>query len=165
LICCLNSDCEYAFVVDADTLILRKRDFVNRDGDKHVLFPSEEMNSSYYTFLNNFKVCPEVPISTFISHQIFLKSSLLIEYAKRFGFSNIDEILERLEQVPEEHRGSSSVCIDFELYAQSALNLNRNSVYFLKWGNHSFVNRNPRTSKLIAILLRPLVCSISFHRR
>lgn len=165
LICCMNSECEYAFVVDADTLILRKRDFVNKNKDKHALFPSEELNSSYYTFLHNFKICPAAPNSTFISHQIFLQPKILIDYAKHFGFSSVDEILEKLALVPDEQRSASSVCIDFEFYAQSALNSNPDSVYLLKWGNVSFVNRNTRISSLVAKLLRPFVCSISFHRR
>lgn len=164
LLCCLQSTSDFAYVVDADTLILRRRDFVNPNGG-HALFPSEEFHSSYYAFLNKFGICSLSPSLTFVSHQIFLNTSHLKKFAFEYGFQDTTSILRKLELVPEDQREKSSICIDFEFYAQVVVRKNPSDIFFLKWGNLSLVNRGFRFSRIMALLLRPFFNSISFHSR
>ncbi len=119
-------------VLDADTILLKKREWFDKEG-RQVLFPSWEYNKPYYSLLNRFGLGLVVPKFTFVTHHMIMQEKIMREAMFKIGASSLNELIGLvLENVSE---GKSSFCMEYELYAQYLLNFREESYFLDKWSN------------------------------
>jgi len=129
-----TSESEGVLVLDADTLLLSPRIFLDRSG-KQILTPSVEFHRPYYAFLANADPFFGEMNDSFISHHMLMqpaiaKSALSIwqnslEILTNFVF----EFYNRDEKNP--------FCLCFEVYAQFLVTHRKEKFVFAKWSNLS----------------------------
>ena len=120
-------------VCDADTLLLRKRLWLNSDGVQ-ILSPSWEYTRSYYKFLNMFNLVDIHPKYTFVSHHMLMQPNFLRNALIFMDWSDLDRIIYDLIQ-SFDGIDQSPFCIEYELYAQFMMKFNPDKVQLIKWGN------------------------------
>jgi hypothetical protein len=132
-----STDSEYDFVliIDSDTVLLRKRNWVLENG-KQLLTPSWEYNPSYYRFLNTQGLFPLHPKYTFVSHHMLTQPYLFKKATEMLGWSTLDQLVKTL--IEYESGGElSPFCIEYELYGQYMYLFESESCFLEKWGNTS----------------------------
>lgn len=130
-----NSESVFTLVLDADTLILRNREWVDED-QRQILFQSEEFNPEYYDFLSRSGIQPSRRHS-FITHYMLFNRERLLEALALVGMNQPEKQLSVL--LMNSRKGvESPFSIDFELYGQYLL-LN-NLCVLRKW---SHIDINP----------------------
>lgn len=132
-----SSDSKYDFVliIDSDTVLLRKRNWVLKNG-KQLLTPSWEYNPSYYRFLNLQGNFPLHPKFTFVSHHMLTQPKLFKRATQMLGWSNLDQLVKTLVEYESEGE-LSPFCIEYELYGQYMYLYQSESCFLEKWGNTS----------------------------
>ena len=160
----LKSDSEAVLIVDADTLLLNRRVWLNSD-DSQILQISEEYNSDYYDFLTNLGIGKNPPKYTHITHHMLIQKSFLVEVLERIGVNDPHDLVNLLVKNVE-IKSKSPICVDFELYAQYMMSNHRDKVVLSRWCNlgipvkhFKFVTRSNFRLKLLGILFH----SVSFH--
>jgi hypothetical protein len=160
----LKSDSEAVLIVDADTLLLNRRAWLNSD-ESQILQISEEYNSDYYEFLTNLGIGRNPPKYTHITHHMLIQKSFLVEVLDRIDVSDLHDLVNLLVKKVD-IKSKSPVCIDFELYAQYMMSNHRDKVVLSRWCNlgipvkhFKFVTRSSFRLKLLGMLFH----SVSFH--
>lgn len=129
----ITSTAAGVLIVDADTLLLSKRNWIDNSGNQ-ILTPSWEYNASYYVFLRNMGVSRLKPEHTFISHHMLMQPQMMKDAMGAAGWQDLDSIVESL--VNERFLSTSSpFCIEYELYGQFMWNNHRDKVRLEKWAN------------------------------
>lgn len=130
-----DSKSDFVLIVDSDTVLLRKRNWVLKNG-KQMLTPSWEYNSSYYRFLNTQGNFPLQPKYTFVSHHMLTQPNMFKKATQILGWSNLDQLVKTLVEYESEGE-LSPFCIEYELYGQYMYLFESESCFLEKWGNSS----------------------------
>lgn len=160
----LESNSRATLIVDADTILLRERNWIN-DSDQQILMPTEEFNYEYYSFLSKFGLCKNPPKYTFVSHHMVIQKSIMIEALEAIGVTSIHELVALLSNHVD-IISQSPVCIDYELYAQFMYMFFSEKVVLENWSNIGISSgRLTQTcdSPLKMAILRLFYNSVSFH--
>jgi len=160
----LESNSRATLIVDADTILLRERDWIN-DSDRQILMPTEEFNYEYYSFLSKFGLCKNPPDYTFVSHHMLIQKSIMIKALEVIGVTSIHELVALLSNEVD-IISQSPVCIDYELYAQFMFMFFPEKVVLENWSNIGISSgRLTQTcnSPLKMAILRLFYNSVSFH--
>jgi hypothetical protein len=128
-----DSKSKATLIVDADTVLLRRKNWFNKYGQQ-ILMPSDEYNSDYYSFLSQFGICTNPPKYTFIAHHMLIQRQFLIEAFKELGISTIRELIDLLDRTTQVH-SQSPVCVDYELYGQFMFNRYSKQIVLSRWSN------------------------------
>jgi len=159
-----NSELEYTFVLDADTVLLNSRNWICSEG--HLLLcPSDEYNADYYNFLNKIGVSEIVPKYTFVSHHMFYNTKLVKQILHELDLELPDKQIETLYSHSNSLSGSP-VCIDYELFGQWMARNRSDNVRYLKWSNIGISKKNFKLVfgfKFTRLVLSKLYNSASFH--
>lgn len=122
-------------VVDADTILLQSRLLLDTEGYQ-ILTPTFERNRSYYEFLNQLGICKVYPENTFVPHWMLMQPEIMREALLISSQGSIDVLIGQIIELGD--RGSlSSVCVEYELYAQYLISKYPQRVLLAKWGNTS----------------------------
>ena len=159
-----DSEAFAVLVVDADTILLDKRPWIDSDRNQ-ILTPVEEYNSDYYLFLNKLKLCDLEPEFTFVSHHMIIQPELLkriLNKSEIYSFENLCELI-----IKHSNRGTNSpICIDYEFYAQGMQLHYPDKVILSKWANIGLPRKfalNILRNRFLISFLRRTYFSISFH--
>ncbi len=162
---CLDSNARGVLVVNADTVLLKELQWLDKFGNQ-VLMPSLEFHPPYYDFLNRAFGNSKNPKFTFITHHMLIQPDKLRAIFSKLKIGDIDELITLVEKhalLTE----MSAVCLEFEIYAQHLLKFFPKNVKLVKFSNISLPNRENLTSQID--MLREKVSgglpinSISFH--
>lgn len=159
----LKSDLDGVFVVDADTVLIGKRDWLCENGSQK-LTPSDEYNPSYYEFLSTRGVGSLNPKFTFVSHHMLMQPWILREAFAFAGWKNLKDLLLSVNS----HKflnDTSPFSIDFELYAQYLYQAYPDRVSLEKWCNLGIPREEDLDSQIRSSISRysHQFSSISFH--
>lgn len=133
----LKSEHKYQLILDADTILVHQRKWIDSLG-RQILFPSWEYNHSYYKLLEEMGIGKANPQFTFVTHHMCMQKDVLVEGLYRSGFKNTKQLLEFvLSKLTFEE---SPFCIEYELYGQYLFNYRKNDFFLEKWANRN-VNR------------------------
>lgn len=161
-----NSETGFALVVDADTILLRPRPWIDAEG-KTMLTPTLEFHKPYYTTLQALGVPLRTPRLSFVPHHMSYDVKRFREIIKRFGLDSIDRTMSKLAFLndPDER---SPFCIDFELYGQLEYQSRGTDFKLYRWANLSISHNTFLRIKNKRALLKILgffFNSLSVHNR
>jgi len=160
----LESREQNILILDADTVLLQKRPFIDRDCTQ-ILFPSDEYNFDYYRNLENLFAL-EFPFKfSFVSHHMLIQKDILEDILLGANCHNLHDL--SLKMLMESDLDSSSpFSVDYELYAQYLCQRHPEKVRFHRWGNLS-LHRSNFILKLVdsrfVFFISLFYCSLSFH--
>ena len=160
----LNSRSDFALIIDADTLLLRKRNWVDETGSQ-ILTPSLEYQPQYYQFLEILGVNIQKPSLSFVSHHMLYRVKTFREMFEDLSIRNTEDLILKIENSKHENL-ISPFCVDYELYAQYLYSKSSAKYRIERWANLSL----PRDflyvfmkQKLTRLLVRQFFNSVSFH--
>jgi hypothetical protein len=158
-----NSELDGVFVVDADTILIDRRDWFC-EGGHQILTPSDEFNLSYYEFLSSVGVGKLTPEFTFVSHHMLMQPWVLREAFAFVGWKNPMHLLESIlshTYLNEE----SPFSIDYEFYAQYMMFAYPELATLSKWSNFGVHRESELTAQvqLLSSKYSGKFSSISFH--
>lgn len=157
-----SSDAQGVLLMDSDTVLTRKRTLL--DSGKQLLMVSLEHHDPYYEFLNSLHPLFGIMNNTFVTHHMIEQPMRLREILELTCGGGIQALIEKLLELADAE-AISSVCVDFELYAQAMVKLDPDNVVYAKWSNTSA----PRAEALLGIDFADIedrfkdYCSVSFH--
>ena len=157
-----SSGAEGVLLMDSDTVLTRKRSLL--DSGKQLLMVSLERHDPYYQFLNSLHPLFGIMDDTFVTHHMIAQPRQLREILELTCGGGIQDLIEKLLELADAE-ALSSVCVDFELYAQAMVKLHANDVVYAKWSNASA----PRSEALSGVDFARIeqrfrdYCSVSFH--
>jgi hypothetical protein len=154
----------YCLIVDADTILLKPRLWLDQDW-KIGLTPTDEENPDYHQFLMVMEVISHSPTTSFVPHHMFYDVESFRLLMSTIGFHDPKSVVALIDKNMNK-LSASPVSIDYELYGQWMLTQNPNKVNLIKWSNIGV----PK-SKAAMILKRRIFLSfigifynsISFH--
>lgn len=159
-----SSKASAVLIVDADTIILRKRAWFDHDG-RQLLTPSIEYHKPYYFFLNKIFGTPVNPRYTFISHHMVMQPNLLRTFLQKANFLDINNFVKYIIDNADRHE-KSAVCLEYELYGQNLIKDCPNFYWLGRWSNISLsrlhfarLRKHNWLIKILAVLFN----SVSFH--
>lgn len=135
----LESNLDGVFVVDADTILIDRRNWITQEGHQ-VLTPSDEFNPSYYEFLSSVGLGSLAPEFTFVSHHMMMQPWILREAFAAAGWKHPLDLLNAI--VAHTYLNEQSpFSIDYELYAQYIMKAHPDLIELQKWSNLSVPRR------------------------
>lgn len=129
----VRSPSSYTLIVDCDTLLLKKRRWIDQQG--HLLFASWELNKPYYSFLSILGIGRDLPKYTFVTHHMLMQRELMNSALTHIGISRISQLIKILIDFKSE--SESPFCLEYELYAQYLESYKEDSFQLEKWSNLS----------------------------
>jgi hypothetical protein len=159
----INSKSEFILVVDADTVILRPKIWVDKYS-RQLLMPTQELHQPYYEFLKASSYVYINPKNSFISHHLLIQTKIFSEIFEMFSGS----ILFALQKAftfssPTEQ---SPFDLKYEIYSQYLLLKYPERLELIKWGNLS-LSRSDYNCFISSNELRKSLTqrynSVSFH--
>lgn len=129
----LSSESNYVLIVDADTILLRERNWVNAFGQQ-LLQPSEEFNPDYYSFLKQFGFCESSPEFTLVTHHMFFQREFMMDALLKLQLSSVSELISLINEKLI-NTSPSPICIDYEFYGQYMLKFQKARVVLEPWSN------------------------------
>jgi hypothetical protein len=134
-----NSPSEGVLVIDADTVLVKNRTWLNTDGSQ-ALMPSWEYHRPYFDFLStlppfNSKV-PFYPRFSFVSHHMLMQPSIVKEIYRACDWNGPKNLVDYL-CLRSNTNSQSPISIDYELYGHFLLLNHPEKVNLVKWGNTS----------------------------
>jgi hypothetical protein len=157
-----NSLSNWVLLIDADTVLLRPRLWVDSNG-KQVLFPTEEFHEPYYDFLKSMSSTYTAARCSFVSHHMVYNVKFLNEIMAMLG--GLSACLEKA-LLWSRGKGSSPFDLKYEIYAQLLYLERRESVDLQKWANISLKRRYNNVLGELDVELKQLsadYCSVSYH--
>ncbi len=134
-----NSQSAGVLIVDADTILIKNRIWLNSNGNQ-ALMPSWEFHKPYFDFLSAlppFKSQkPFSPRFSFVSHHILMQPEIVKEIYKACGWNNPKELVNYLCRLSSSET-ESPISIDYELYGHFLFLRYPEKVVLAKWGNTS----------------------------
>lgn len=159
-----NCASDYCLIVDADTLLLSPRNWVDQYSRIGIM-PTDEYNPDYFEFLTRLQVIDSPPKSTFIPHHMFYDVGLFRIMLDEIGLSNMPNFINAITTFSNKE-SASPISIDYDLFGQWISNNRPNNVVKMKWSNLSLPKRvfHKVVSIKYAILFLSLFYnSLSFH--
>jgi hypothetical protein len=160
----LSSKAPGVLIVDSDTLLLERRNWLNASG-KQILLPTWEYHFPYYRFLHSRNISKRWPKFTFVSHHMMMQPYILKEAFDAAGWNNLEDLIESLVAIPNDGE-ESPFCIEYELYGQYILKHYPDLVSLEKWSNTSFSRASGTELQLEAEVLSTFgarFASVSLH--
>jgi hypothetical protein len=132
-----DSEAKGVLIVDADTILLRNRVWIDFEMSQ-VLMPTWERHTPYYEFLkrNSFQ-CQDETVSH-ISHHMLFQPVIVREMLRRYSLVNVSSTVDLLTLF--KGFGNSPFSIDYEMYAQYLLAEYPGLIRYEKWANYSVNN-------------------------
>ncbi len=130
----LTTQAQNVLVVDADTLILRKQIWVDKN-ERQILMQSLEFHKPYYDFLTNQSEIFGSPKASYISHHMLFQTKYFRQMMKLWGV-DADQLLKRALSFSHEAE-ASPFDLKYEPYAQYMLSNHRSRIHLSKWSNIS----------------------------
>ena len=155
----LESESEAILIVDADTVLLNKRNWLNSN-ETQLLQVSEEYNEDYYEFLANLDIGINPPLYTQVTHHMLLQKKYLIEALGTLGVRTVHELVELIKD-RSTVKSNSSICVDYELYGQYMMMKHRDKICLDRWCNVGISSRY--FSYITRSSLRLRIMSFFFH--
>jgi len=128
-----NSRSPGVLVLDADTILMRKRNWLNSNGNQ-ILTPTWENHKPYYDFLSEIGLDTSSIEYSFVPHHMLIQPNRLNECLSYFGFGNLDDLLNQILQ-PKYLLENSPFSIDYEMYAQFMIAFHAPEISLEKWSN------------------------------
>jgi hypothetical protein len=154
----------FCLVIDADTILLNPRQWI--DPDKRIgLTPTDEENSDYHEFLNSIGVISQSPKVSFVPHHMFYDVERFKSLVESIGFINPTKMLEVIDKHIDKS-SASPISIDYELYGQWMFAENRPYVNLIKWSNLGISRSRSKAilgSRVLTRFIAIFYNSISFH--
>lgn len=160
----LRSKSKGVLAVNADTIILRRRCWLNINGVQELLV-SSEYHPPYYQVLRKINSDLSKIKFTFICHQMLFQPQLLKNYLAVIGVDNIEDFLE-ITLSNSNCSVKSPFCIEFEFYGQSLYAYDRDKISLIRFANTTFrfgENEFNSISELKALECRLAYNSVSQH--
>lgn len=159
----INSRSEYILVVDADTVLLRPRIWVDKNS-KQILMPTQELHKPYYDFLRSSSNMYGKTVISFMSHHLLIQVKIFREIFEMFNGS----VLTALQKAFAFSSPTESAPFDlkYEIYSQYLLLNHKGQLDLVKWGNLSLPRSDLNqfiSSKDIKFSLTQRYNSVSFH--
>jgi hypothetical protein len=129
-----TSQSEGVLVLDADTLLLSPRIFLDRSGTQ-ILTPSVEFHHPYYAFLANTNPFFGKMSDSFISHHMLMQPAIAKKALS--VWQNSIEILTKFVFEFYDRNEKNPFCLEFEVYAQFLVTYHKDKFVFAKWSNLS----------------------------
>jgi hypothetical protein len=126
-------------LMDADTVLVRPRAFLQ--GNRQLLMASLEQHAPYYAFLRSLHPMLNETGHSFVTHHMVQQPEFMAQVLELTCESQISVLVDHLLAYANAS-AESSVCVDFELYAQTALKLEPDRIALAKWCNAS-AKRSP----------------------
>lgn len=142
----IESQEENVLILDADTILLQKRNFVDQRG-LQLLLPSDEHNQDYYNNLADLFGLQSTPHYSFVSHHMLIQQKILIEVVQASKCSGINEFVRKV-LTESELTSDSPFSVDYELYSQYLMQNHQDKVQLNRWGNLS-LKRSVKISKML----------------
>jgi hypothetical protein len=130
-----NSTSGCVLVVDADTVLTKKRNWIDTR-NVQILMPSEEFHAPYYEAIEGLGLKVDRRYS-FVSHHMLYQKELLSKLLLDLAWRDSTEISEYLI-ANYSGRVDSPISLDYELYAQYLLASHPDKCKFEKWSNLPF---------------------------
>ncbi len=159
----LSTDSKYTLLLDVDTVLIRRKTWVNHLGTQ-ILMPTFEYNPEYYKF---FQFKSDLYIQkkrSFVSHHQIVDTEIFREIFQEFWSSRLDIALEEAFQFSSDNE-FSPFDLKFEIYSYYLLAKYPQKVAYCKWANLA-VSRdqlNRMTYEALASSYSHEYNSISFH--
>lgn len=155
----LESESEAILIVDADTVLLNKRNWLNSN-ETQLLQVSEEYNKDYYEFLADSGIGINPPLYTQVTHHMLLQKKYLIEALETLGVGNVHELVELIKD-RSSVKSNSSICVDYELYGQYMMMRHKDKISLGRWCNVGISSRY--FGYITRSNLRLRIMSLFFH--
>jgi hypothetical protein len=134
-----NSLSSGVLIIDADTVLIKNRTWLNSDGIQS-LMPSWEFHRPYFEFLSTLTPFKSqlhfFPRFSFVSHHMLMQPNVVKEIFRACGWNGPRELVDSLCQ-PSNKIGQSPISIDYELYGHFLLLHYPEKVNLVKWANTS----------------------------
>ena len=159
----LRTNCSNILIVDADTILLRKKIWVDVNQNQ-ILMPTQEIHLPYYNFLSNVSKIYSIPKFSFVSHHLLVQTEVFREIYNMF-FGDINSALQKAFELTQLHE-PSPFDLKYEIYSQYLYKNFPERVDLIKWGNLSCPRRefdNFVSSEKDRKILPMRYNSISFH--
>lgn len=163
----LNATTEFVFVLDADTLLLRRVPCLTKD-NRYILMPTFEYQIKYYEVLLKLGVIDNLPKFSFVPHHMFYSRELMKEIYGKLGSPSPLQLAQLLVSVGDRN-AHSPFSLDYELYAQYLMDCLPDKVVLSRWANLSIsrnlylrLHRTPGAMRIIKIFFNSL--SLHTHR-
>lgn len=159
-----KSNNPYCLVIDADTILLNPRPWVDKDM-KVSLMPTDEETTEYHLFLRSIGVISQTPTVSFVPHHMFYEVKSFKRLVESIGFMDPKSILLAINRHTDKS-SASPISIDYELYGQWMLAKNRSKVNLIKWSNLGISRSKAKTilnSTLFTRFIAVFYNSVSFH--
>jgi hypothetical protein len=159
-----NAKTKYCLIVDADTLLISPRLWIDRS-DRLGLTPTDESNGDYSDFISKLEPESKPPNNSFVPHHMCFDVDLFCRMLKEYEINTFDELIHKI--LSESNQESASpVSIDYELFGQWVASHYPEKVVLMKWANLAIPRG--KSSKILASkfrmsILRIFYNSISFH--
>ena len=161
-----NCETNYALIVDADTLLLRERPWVDEDG-RTLLSPSLEYHKPYYSALREIGLELRKPHLSFVPHHMAYHVATLQKILIKYRIHNIDEMKLTMKKLKSRDK-RSPFCVDYEFYGQEEYSSRGSSVELMRWANFWIKPKTFQTLQKWPLLIDWLSLffnSISIHKR
>ena len=160
----LESKENNVLIIDSDTILTRRREFVFKN-KQQLLLPSDEFNIDYYRNLEVIFGIDSPSKYSFVSHHLLFQKDVLTEILQKFKCQNAEDLAVKVLS-ESELTSSSPFSVDYELYSQFLIHNYPQRVQLSRWGNLSLKRSrfilNLADTKLINIL-GLFFFSISLH--
>jgi hypothetical protein len=154
----------YCLVIDADTILLNPRQWI--DANKRTgLTPTDEAISEYHQFLYSIGVISQSPTVSFVPHHMFYDVEKFKNLVEGIGFINPATMLLMIDKHVDKS-SASPISIDYELYGQWMLTENRPYINLIKWSNLGIARSKAKVilnSRIFTRFIAIFYNSISFH--
>jgi len=143
---CLDSNARGVLVVNADTVLLKELQWLDKFGNQ-VLMTSLEFHPPYHDFLYRAFGNSKNPKFTFITHHMLIQPDKLRTIFSKLKIGDIDELITLVEKhalLTE----VSAVCLEFEIYVQHLLKFFPKNVKLVKFSNIRLADRENLTSQI-----------------
>lgn len=159
-----SASTKYALIIDADTLILNSRSWINERGELG-LTPTLEYQSQYYELLIKLGVIDFFPSISFVPHHMFYDVEVFRDLMKQFQLEEPLDFAAKVNSFSDK-TSQSPFCIDYELYAQYLYFRFPEKIRLLRWANLSLrrkewftLMKNKKTQKALGLIFN----SVSLH--
>jgi hypothetical protein len=157
-----RSNARGVLVLDADTILLKPRNWLNSSGQQ-VLTPTWEYHLPYYEFLWDIGLTKRNIDFSFVPHHMLIQPKKLVQCLSYFGISNLTQLLNLILK-KEFADQASPFSIDYEMYAQFMMSFHPSEIILEKWANLQINQKVSRESiSQYVAKYREDYASISFH--
>ena len=132
----LSSESQGVLLLNADTTMLRKIDWLYLDESQNI-YASLEYHKPYYLLLNKLIQSNIYPNWTYITHHMLFQPKYFREIFDTFQIGNMKDLIDWLIQNASDDE-SSPLCVEFELYGQGMEILHPEMLHHKKFANTSW---------------------------